>query len=259
MKKLKTLTILSILLFTSLCLNAQESEKMPVTTSSDEALKCYQAAFTSFEKGRFTEVLENLNKAIELEPDFFMAHFNLAMNNLSDDKKFKEIANKAIAIKAELSDAEKIFKQINERWLTDKKSDVTDLGAKLIDLYPKDPRSYICQSLFYTEQKNFEKAIDLQKSAIELVANNASFYNMLGYSYLAVEKFKEAEIVLNKYIELEPNEANPYDSKGDYYMAIKDYKKAQEHFEKAYKINKNFTNSLKKAEEAKKMMESVSK
>jgi len=203
---------------------------------------------------------ELLDKAIEVDPNFFMPHFNIAMNNLpNNEENFKKFANKAVSINAKLSDAEDIFKQILERWLKDKKSDVTDLGAKLIELYPKDAYAYIYQSFFNIGQGKPEEAITNLKEAIALVDYKAPYYNLLGYNYLATNKMKEAEKAFDKYIELEPNEANPYDSKGDYFMAVKNYKAAHENFMKAYKIDTNFKASLKKANKAKMMLDSLGK
>lgn len=254
---LKLFTILCAI-FISTSTISQKSNKIPVTTNSKEALKLYQLSITSMEKVKVAEAMEQLNNAVEKDPDFFMGYFNLAMNHLNfgNEELFKKIATKAITLDIKLNNAEELYKQLLERLLKDQKSDVTDLCEKIVKLYPKDYYAYVYLGYFSNLVGKFDEGITNMKKALELTKNKAPIYNMLGYSYLGANKMKEAEECFNKYIDMEPKEANPYDSKGDYFMAMKDYQNAYDSFMKAYEIdNVNFKVSLEKAKKAKKLME----
>jgi len=261
MKQIRILIIAAIWL-TSYNLTAQNNDQLPVTATNNEALKLFNESVTAFEKIQLNKVDELLKKAIEVDNEFFMPHFQLAFYNLflfNDEEKFKQYATSAIALKGELNNAEKLYKEMLERLLKDKKSDLTDLGAKIVKLYPKVPVAYSYEAFFLTQQGKHEEALKNQQQALKLAKNKAPFYNAIGYNYMAVNKMKEAEKAFDKYIELEPGQGNPYDSKGDYYMAVKNYKAAYDSFMKAYNTdNVNFKVSLKKAEKAKQMMESTS-
>lgn len=237
---------------------AQEYESLPVTTTSSEALKIYNESLTLREKGYIQKSMEMLNKAVAADPDFFMAHFQMGIvyYYYNDDVNFKKSAGRAIAINVNLNPAEEIYKQILERYLKDKKSDVTDLGAKIIELYPKDYYSHLYQAYFCSFAGKKEESIQNMENALELTDHKAPVYNTLGYFYMEANRMAEAEQAFDKYIELDPDEANPYDSKGDYYMAVKEYQKAYDSFMKAYQLDNSFAASLKKAEKARQMLES---
>jgi tetratricopeptide (TPR) repeat protein len=233
---------------------SSEGEKIPVTTSSEEARELYQKGIEALERAAFSEGREALNGAIEKDPHFFMAYYQHAMPDLyfGNMDRFREYAQKAVAVDVPLSPGEELLKNALAKLLEDPKSDVTELGQKLVEMYPKDVEAYNDLSFFQYIVKNYEGAIATLNNALPIAEDPAPIYNMLAYQHMALEQWDEAKAALDKYVELKPDWANPYDSLGDYYMNVEDYEKAYENFEKAFELG--MTGSEAKAQKAKEMM-----
>ena len=129
----------------------------------------------------------------------------------------------------------------------------TDLGKKLVDMYPNDPNSYNNLVSFQSLAGDSTGMVETLNKAIKITRAPASFYNQLGYAYLNLNQSDKAEEAFNKYIELEPKNPNVYDSKGDFYMFIKKFDKAYESYMTAYSIDPSFSHD--KAEMAKQLYE----
>src|SRR5512136_754053 len=110
MKKIFQLMILLVIampVFSQL----REGNLIPVTTNSKSALLYYSKANKYFDEVKVKEALENFKKALNEDPDFFMANYQLAfyylLNQESDN--FFEYANVAKNCKAELSEGEELL------------------------------------------------------------------------------------------------------------------------------------------------------
>ena len=64
----------SILLFAG-CAEEKADPLMPVTTNSELALELYETGIKAFDQFKQKLAYENMYKAVELDPDFFMAYF----------------------------------------------------------------------------------------------------------------------------------------------------------------------------------------
>ena len=227
---------------------------MPVTTNSKSAFSYYNQAMKYFDDVYLNKAIETCKKALDQDPDFFMVNYQLAsyyLLNRSGDS-FDEYADAAINCKAKLNDAEELLKEALVR-LKQGTINVTDLGKKLVEMYPNDPNSYNNLVSFQSLAGDSTGIVETLNKAVKIASNAASFYNQLGYAYLTLKESDKAEVAFDKYIELEPKNPNVYDSKGDYYMYIKKYDKAYESYMTAYSMDSSF--SHEKAELAKQLYE----
>jgi tetratricopeptide (TPR) repeat protein len=227
---------------------------IPVTTNSESALSFYNQAMKYFDQVNLKQALETFKKALNSDPDFFMANYQLAFYYLlnKDAGNFNEYANAAINCKAKLSDAEKLLKDALAS-VHQGQIDVTDKGKKLVDMYPDDPSSYNNLVYFQSLSGDSTGMVETLNKAIKIASNPATFYNQLGYAYLTLKQNDKAEEAFNKYIELEPKNPNVYDSKGDFFMYTKKFDKAYESYMIANSMDPSF--SLDKAELAKQLYE----
>ena len=250
---MKRLLVLFFVLALGLLSYSQSAkkDKMPATTSSKSALVSYNEAFKAFEDFAYEKGVELLKKSLTDDPDFFMANYYLAFLNRGNEKDFKPYANAAVNSKAKLSEAEKLLKSTIVKFIENKDADVTDIGLKLVKMYPKDVFAYYMLFNFQAIAGDKSGSHETLLKALEITQNPAPVYNLLGYSYMDLNQNDKAESAFNKYIELAPNNPNVYDSKGDYYMHIKDYGKAYDTYMKAYALDPQW--GLKKAQEAKKL------
>ncbi len=230
-----------------------KKDKMPLTTSSKAALATYNEAFRYFEDVDLEKGVELLKKSLTEDPDFFMANYNLALWYMGNDEKFKSYGNAAVNCKAKLSEAEKLIKGTLVTLLEKKDADVTDVGKKLVAMYPKDISVYYILLNYQNIAGDVNGYHETLLKALENTPNPAPVYNMLGYSFMRLNQNDKAEEAFNKYIELAPDNPNVYDSKGDYFMNVKEYKKAYDAYMKSNSLNPAW--GLTKAQKAKHIFE----
>ena len=253
---MKKLFVLIMLLSAGIMAYTQpvKAKLMPVTTNSRSALSLYSQAVKYFDDVNLNKALETFKKALDQDPDFFMVNYQLAfyslLNQLPDD--FNNYADAAINCKARLSDAEELLKSAIVR-LKQGRTALTDVGEKLMEMYPEDPNSYNNMIYYQSLAGDTKGTVETIKKAISIAGNPAPFYNQLGYAYITLKMADEAEAAFDKYIELDPENPNVYDSKGDYYMYIREYFKAYNSYMKANSLDRSF--SRDKAEAAKRLYE----
>lgn len=232
----------------------EKGKRIPVTTGSKTVLTLYGKAMKYYDDVHLKDAIETFKQALAQDPDFFMANYQLAfyylLNQAGED--FNDYAEAAINCKARLSDGEELLKGALVK-LKQGQMNFTELGNKLIDMYPNDPYSYNNMVYFQTLAGDSIGIVETLNKAIKIAPNPASFYNQLGYAYLTLKQNNKAEAAFNKYIELDPKNPNAYDSKGDYYMFIKEYYKAYQSYMTAYSMDPSF--SEEKAEIAKRLYE----
>jgi len=248
---LTPVVVLSILLF-SRCTEENQVTLMPVTTSSDLARELYETGLIAYDQFKVGLAWNNLQMAVEEDPDFFMAYFWMYFISSKDSKT---VVGKALQIKVQLNPGEEQVRSAL-KYLVDGQDDKAVENVQvLVDMYPSDPHVHkILYNIQYHFMKDVQAAIISIKRTIRECPDYADAYNQLGYAYMELEQYDEAEKALDKYIELAPTLANPYDSKGDYFMATRQYDKAYESYMKAYGIDSGFEISKQKAEKAKQML-----
>jgi tetratricopeptide (TPR) repeat protein len=231
-----------------------KEKPMPVTTNSKSALLTYNQAMKYFDAVYLDKAIEAFEKALDQDPDFFMANYQLALYYLLNraPDNFSGYADAAINCKTKLSDAEELLKDALAI-VKQGRTDVIDVGERLVKMYPNDPGAYNNLIYFQTLAGDSTGMIETLYKAIKIASNPAPFYNQLGYAYLTLKQSEKAEEAFDKYIELEPKNPNVYDSKGDYYLFVKKYDKAYESYMKAYSMNPSFSHD--KAEMARQLYE----
>jgi predicted Zn-dependent protease len=256
---LSTLSALTLIVIVMSCQKPVKENLIPVTTDSENAREYYDKAKKELDAYHLEAARTLMLKAIEEDTCFFMPYYNLATQELflGNLDSFREIASNALACEIKLSKGEQILKEALQKLYGNPKADVSELGIRLVKLYPHDVEAYLNHYLFlYIAGKNEESVISLKK-ALAVAENPAPVYNNLGYVYLSLNKYEEAKNAFDKYIELEPDNPNPYDSKGDFFMAVKDYEKAYESYMKASEIDSTWTLSHNKALKARAKLDSL--
>ena len=139
---MKRMFLLTMLLLAGMLIFSQPAKDkfMPATTNSKSALSYYNQAMKYYDDVKLKDALETFKKALNQDQDFFMANYQLAFYFIlnQDRDNFEKFAKAAINCKAKLSDAEILLKEAIVR-LQQGNTSLTDLGKKLVDLYPHDP------------------------------------------------------------------------------------------------------------------------
>ncbi len=253
---MKKLILFAILIFGTLTLQAQDDYFLPVSTTSAEARQAYQAALMSIQHANFESYRELMQKALENDPQFFMAlaHRGIGSLNAANPDFPKENIKKALAVSQDkLTGSEKILRKALVLLDEDLKSDITGVIKELQAAYPSTAQAYdlgLFANYFY--KKDYAEAVKNGEMLVKLAPNHGGGYNMLGYANMEAGDMKAAKKSFEKYIKKFPEEANPYDSMGEYYMKMKDYKNSAKYYQMA--ADKGLEASQELADKAKGMI-----
>lgn len=261
--------LMLILTIIASCTTETKEEAMHATSNSEKAIELYKNAYEiAYGVLELDKAVSIYEKAIQEDSNFFMAYYQLATYHLfhKNNDEFIKTAKAAIDCDIKFSEGEIVQKNILEIWLNDREGDASELGTRLIELYPNDPDSYLNLGYIYYLNKDFSNAIEVFEKSITM-ENIGELYCgpklaivpicMLGYSYLVSDQLDKAKESFDKYISQFPEEQNPYDCKADYFMAVQDYKNAYDCYIKAYNIDTTYKVYLNRALNAKELADSL--
>ena len=210
----------------------------PVTTSSDKAYKAYQKGIEYMNKLYAREALQEFERAVELDPQFAMAHERAAALYRDFDKqdKYEESKEKALALLDKVKDIERLQIRLAFAQLDRKDKDAEKYAAELMERYPDHFESVQYESNRYFREAKYEDAAKATLHLIEIAPDYALGYNQLGYIYYYLGEFDKSREYLEKYAEIAAGQANPHDSRGEILMRMGFYDEAMEQFQVADSI-----------------------
>ncbi len=242
-RNLLTLIVSSLVLLLALAGCAQKDEgKVAITTSSDEALASFLAGRNLSENLRLTDATEHLQKALDKDPDFAMAHLYLA-NSVGTAKEFFDHLKQAVALSDKVSEGERLWIMGAEAGSHADAMKQREYYGKLVAMYPNDQRALTLLGINYFGQQDYAKAIEYLKKATQIAPDFAPAYNQLGYAYRFQNQFADAENTFKKYTELIPDDPNPYDSYAELLLKMGRFDESIAQYTKALSINPQFANS----------------
>lgn len=224
-------------------ITAANRGKVPVTTSSEEARQLHAEGIRLADQLRPHQARQAFEKAVAKDPNFAMAHYNLAQAS-PNAKETTEHLNRAVALSDKASEGERLtilaFQAINNgdpaKWL--------EYSKQLVEAYPEDERAHTALgNVYFFGEQDYENARDELQKAIDVDPNFAPAYNMLGYSHSALGNYPEAEKAFKKYIVLVPNDPNPYDSYAELLMRTGKFDESVQQYRKALSIDPHFVGS----------------
>jgi tetratricopeptide (TPR) repeat protein len=227
----------------SAALAAQAStEKIPITTSSDQARAEYLAGRDLFEKLKFTDARAHFERAVALDPKFAAALQFLA-NTQPTGREFNETLARAVAESDHVSEGERLTILAGQAAASGNNVKQIDLLKQVVALHPKDERAQnnLGNALFGTQ--DYTGAIRCYEAANKINPSFSQPYNQLGYSYRFLGQPEKAEPAFKKYIELVPNDPNPYDSYAELLLKLGRYEESIAMYRKALGIDPNFNAS----------------
>jgi tetratricopeptide (TPR) repeat protein len=217
-------------------------DKIPITTSSSEAMEYYLQGRDLADKLQERESIEYFEKAIAADPDFAMAHLNLALVQPTA-KGFFEQLDKAMALVDEVTEGEQL--QIRAVRAIADAHPTKQIGfyQQLVEAFPNDERAHnlLANSLF--DQQEYARAIPEYEAATRIAPDFSQPYNQMGYAHRFLGNFNEAQNAFRKYIDLIPDDPNPYDSFAELLMKMGRLDASIEQYQKALSLNPNFVAS----------------
>ncbi len=221
---------------------SSDGEKIPITTSSEEARKEFLTGRDLSERLLGQESLQHFDKALALDPEFASAELGRA-NNSPTAKEFFEHQKKAVALSAKTSNGEKLLILANQAGVNGVPEIQKEYLDQLVAAYPNDERAHFTLGNYYFAQQELDEALTHYKKATELAPNYSQVYNLLGYCYRQKGEYANSEESFKKYIALIPNDPNPYDSYAELLLKMGRYEESIAQYRKALSIDPHFNPS----------------
>jgi len=221
----------------------QSGDKIPITTSSEEARQLYIQGRDANEKLRATDGYALFEKAVAKDPNFALGYLGLA-NTAPTNKMFFEALKKAVALSDKVSEGERLEILGVQAGATGDLEGQHRMYVELVAKYPGDERALNTLGNYFFALQDYPSAINYLTKATELAPNFTAPYNQLGYAYRFEGKYPEAEKTFKKYIELLPTDPNPYDSYAEFLMKVGRFDESIASYRKALEVDPNFIASL---------------
>jgi serine/threonine protein kinase/tetratricopeptide (TPR) repeat protein len=195
-----------------------ESAEIPiagVTTSSMEAYRYYQEGQENYRKLYYDDARIAFEKAVELDPDFAMAHYYLALvnANLKNLEARDTALKRAKALSHKANEKERLrIEEYYARRIENNPEKSFLILQQIAEKYPKEKEIILDLGIRYGSTGDFNQAIKEFSRALELDPDYGEAHNQLGYTYLDTGDYAKAVEHLQKYAALSPGEANPLDS-----------------------------------------------
>jgi tetratricopeptide (TPR) repeat protein len=224
------------------CVDQPAPQKVPITTSSEEARRLFVEGRDLQEKVRRAEAREHFQQAIAEDDSFALAYLELASVSTST-KEFYESLQKAVAMANQVSRGEYYMILAFHAGVNGRPDEQFAHLSKLVELYPDDERARTDLGNWYFARQEWAAAIDQYERAVELDPTFAGPYNQMGYAFRYLDAYAKAEEAFKTYIELIPDEPNPYDSYAEFLMKTGRFEESIATYQKAIDLEPTFAPS----------------
>jgi tetratricopeptide (TPR) repeat protein len=238
----KTILVLMLSNFSILPAADLQAEKMPITTTSDQAYEYFLKGRDLLERLQAQESIKYFIQAVTEDSTFAMGYLYLSQVSPIVADFFANL-EKAKHCLGTVSEGEKLWILGFDAGVNGYIMKQREMYNKLATLFPQDERVQNLLGAHHFGQQEYEKAIEHYRNAIAINQNFSAPYNQLGYAHRFLYHYPEAEKAFQKYIELIPNDPNPYDSYAELLMKMGKYDQSIEQYQKALTINPNFVAS----------------
>ena len=178
------------------------------TTSSLEALKAYAMGDEERANGRTRESLVFYKRAVELDPNFAIAHARIGVHyyNQKEFETSKQYIQKAYDLRDRVSERERLY--IAEKYynyLTGEIDKATETLQTWSKLYPDDFVPHNNLSINYRTVGRYEEALKESLEAVRLRPNNTAARTNVISNFIALGRFDEAEQAVGELRRINPD------------------------------------------------------
>jgi eukaryotic-like serine/threonine-protein kinase len=182
-----------------------------VTTSSLEALKAYFLGQVLRNSGKEREAIRYLKRAVEIDPNFALAHGALAFSysNTNQAELAQQSAEKAYALRDQLSESERLTVLDGYYGFVtgeiEKKIENSELRTQL---YPRNAGPFMNLSLSYLQIGEYEKAVPEASEALRIAPKSTIAYGHLVHAFTGLNRFAEAKEMIERGLQQNPDLMN---------------------------------------------------
>jgi tetratricopeptide (TPR) repeat protein len=215
------------------------SDKVPVTTTSDEARALYDEGLALADNLQLVEANEVFAKSVEADPGFAMGYFRLAQTSQTAAAFFRAVGQ-AEDNAANSTEGEQLYIRALIAFAENDQDEQLEAISNLLGMYPNDERTHMQLANYYNAQQNFAEAVKHFEHATSINPEFASAFNALGYARRGNGDLDGAKVAFARYVELIPDEANPYDSYAELLMEMGEYDESIANYRKALELDPDF-------------------
>ena len=164
----------------------------------------------SYKRGDLGKATSYYEKALEFDPEFYLAYFQLGVlqKKQGKSKAAIESLNRVIEIKP---DHDKTWFTLGTAYETDGNVDMAiDHYKKAIDINPGYSKAYGNLGKLYTDKQKFKEAEDVLKTIVQLDSDYSDGFMRLGLLYIELENYEDAANNLKRSTELDDKDYNKY-------------------------------------------------
>ncbi len=194
--------------------------KLPVTTASDAARQEFFEGTLAADMGRQNDANTHFENAVAADPAFAAGYLQVAATAASTQEFSTNLA-KAVENAANASRAEQLMIDVMQKGFENNTEGQLTSARELVELQGDSPRAWLTLAGVQTGLNQMADARQSLAKAIELAPDFAAAHMQAGNNYLFVEPkdFAKAEEHFRRAIELAPDEPTPYDLMGDVHRA----------------------------------------
>jgi tetratricopeptide (TPR) repeat protein len=227
------------------CKSAKPDE-LSITTKSKEARTLFFEGRDLFEFYHYDKANALFKRAIELDPDFAVAHIYYGASS-TETSDWQKGFTKAFSLAPRISEGERKLIAGQQAAIEERNAaKANQIYQELAGLFPKDKRVHWLLAGTYGSLQEYDKEIAALEKAIALDKEFAPAYETLGYVYRWRNQYDKAEVAFKEYARLSPGEANSRDILGDLFMKMGKFEDAIRQYEEAVRMDPTFLFSQQK-------------
>lgn len=236
--------LIFIIFFLASCKKQSTGNEIPISTTSEEALKYFMEGRERFEDVELVPAASLFDKAIQTDTSFALAYLYRSQAG-GGPESFRSNLDKAVSLMDKVSDGERNVILYDLAMADDNSLKQKEYLDQLLLKYPFDKRVNMMAGRYYDNLGDYSAALIHYYKATELDRNFAPAYNRIGYCQSELNNYGEAEKAFLSYIDLLHGKANPYDSYAEFLLKFGKYDESIEQYRKAAEIDPvNFAGSL---------------
>lgn len=240
----KTAWLFGLVLLATIAAPAQLSRKhavLPLTSKSPAARRiAVQAMDRYLDKVQQAEAIEDLRKAVTIDPDFAIAHEFLAQISLDPGEQVSE-QQKAFATRKYASPGEQLAIEWSQDAMDHKLMSAIVKMNDLLRQYPRDKWVVWMTTWWLMTESQYPRAIEVyERSGI---TDSLGLMNNMGYAYASIRQFDKAFALMDKYVEALPDDPNPQDSYAEILRIAGQFEQSLAHYRAALAIDSKFYSS----------------
>jgi len=216
--------------------------KIPITTSSPEALELYLQGRQLSDRLHYTDARSYFEKAVAKDADFALAYLGMATTSAISNEFFAAL-DRAVDLSDKVTDGERHTILAFLAGVSGDPLQQDEHLSWLVEHYPGDERVMNLRGNYHFGRQEYDEAAEFYEQATRINPQFSQPYNQLGYVYRYQRRFEQAEEAFRKYIDLIPDEPNPFDSYAELLMKLGRFEESIETYQKALALDSHFVPS----------------